>query len=104
MSVSESKTATDAAVGPEDLDIEELRQLLPLLRCPDQGGALRLAQPHELEKVNQTIANGEQRDAADQTVTVPVQQLLINESGMRAYPVRFMIPSIVIDESLVIQQ
>ena len=77
-------------------------KLLGMLQCPAEGGPLRSAEPDVIERVNQGIEKGEIRDPLDQRVEQPIDSGLVNESGTRLYPIRNGIPSLVVDESILL--
>ena len=77
-------------------------KLLEMLQCPAEGGPLRNAEPEVVGKINQSIEQGEIRDPLDQRVEQPIEGGLINESGTRLYPIRNGIPTLVVDESILL--
>lgn len=77
-------------------------KLLEMLQCPAEGGLLRNAEPDVIERINQSIEKGEIRDSLDQRVEQPIDSGLVNESGTRLYPIRNGIPSLVVDESILL--
>ncbi|MDG2222985.1 MAG: Trm112 family protein [Rubripirellula sp.] len=77
-------------------------KLLEMLQCPAEGGPLRNAEPDFVNKINQSIEKGEIRDPLDQRVEQLVDGGLVNESGTRLYPIRNGIPSLVVDESILL--
>ncbi|MGB0598979.1 MAG: Trm112 family protein [Rubripirellula sp.] len=77
-------------------------KLLEMLQCPAEGGPLRNAEPDVIERINLSIEKGEIRDPLDQRVEQPIDSGLVNESGTRLYPIRNGIPSLVVDESILL--
>ena len=75
--------------------------ILPILRCPAEKSRLRLIDDDELSRLNEAIAAGTARDGLNETVTEPMEGGLINESGSRVYPIRGSIPTLIVDDSIV---
>ena len=73
-------------------------KLLDLLRCPVDGSALKLADDALIAKLNESIAQGELRDASDQKVAEPLEQGLA--TAERLYPVRGSIPTLIAEQAI----
>jgi uncharacterized protein YbaR (Trm112 family) len=74
--------------------------LLAMLRCPQDGSMLAIADEELIDRLNAQIARGDLRDVLDQPVVEPLQSGLITESGQRLYPVRGGIPTLITDEAI----
>ncbi len=76
--------------------------ILPILRCPAEKSPLRLIDDEHLARLNAAIAAGTARDGLDQAVTQSIDGGLVNGSGSRVYPIRGSIPTLIVDEALVV--
>ncbi|WDQ16724.1 Trm112 family protein [Rhodopirellula sp. P2] len=74
--------------------------ILPILRCPADGGQLLLADEPLIQRVNQAIAEGTARDQLDERVTDPIEGGLVNSQADRLYPIRGGIPTLIVDEAI----
>ena len=75
-------------------------KLIEMLRCPIDGGHLRLAEESMVGRVNQAIGRGEVRGHQGHKVPEPIDGGLVNEQGNRLYPIRGDIPMLVADEAI----
>lgn len=74
--------------------------ILPMLRCPHDGGPLTIAPDELVAEINSKIANGTARDQLDQPVTMPIDGGLVNASVDRVYPIRESIPTLIVEEAI----
>lgn len=74
--------------------------LLNILVCPETKEAVRVADERTLEAVNASIAEGEVRNRAGDTVVQPLQEALIRKDGALLFPVRDGIPVMLMDEAI----
>ena len=74
--------------------------LLRMLRCPQEGCMLAIADDSLIQKLNEQIQRGELRDAQDQKIQEPIDAGLVTESGSRLYPIRGGIPTLIADEAI----
>jgi uncharacterized protein YbaR (Trm112 family) len=74
--------------------------ILPILRCPADGGPLVWAQPELVIRVNEAIKSGDARDQLDARVDTPIDAGLVNRSADRLYPVRDEIATIVAENAI----
>jgi uncharacterized protein YbaR (Trm112 family) len=76
-----------------------------LLRCPDDGGQLSIAENQLIEKLNWLINQDDQLvcDRQDQPVETPVDGGLVDESGRWLYPIRMGIPTLIADQAIRIE-
>lgn len=77
-------------------------KLIEMLRCPVEGGTLKMADTSLIAKVNQGIEHGEIRDPVGQRIEAPIEGGLVNEAGTRLYPIRNSIPTLVADEAILL--
>lgn len=75
-------------------------ELLPIICCPQSRQPLSLLDGDGLVRLNRRIAQGEIRNAAGETVTLPLEKALVREDGRIAYPVRDSIPLLVVEEGI----
>lgn len=74
-------------------------ELLKILVCPETKQPVRLLEPAELQRVNESIRKGQLRNRGGQLVDVPLDGALVREDGRVAYPIRTDIPVILVEES-----
>ncbi|TVR65335.1 MAG: hypothetical protein EA422_04425 [Gemmatimonadales bacterium] len=74
--------------------------LLNILVCPETKEAVRLADEQTLKAVNASIAEGEVRNRAGETIVQPLQEALIREDGSLLFPIRDGIPVMLMDEAI----
>ncbi|MEO9592899.1 Trm112 family protein [Rhodopirellula bahusiensis] len=74
--------------------------ILPILRCPADGGQLTLADDPLIQRVNKAITEGTARDQLDERVTDPIEGGLVNSQVDRLYPIRGGIPTLIVDEAI----
>ncbi len=74
--------------------------ILPILRCPSDGGPLAWAQPELVNCVNESINSGDARDQLDTRVDAPIDAGLVNQSADRLYPVRDQIATLVAENAI----
>jgi len=74
--------------------------ILPILRCPMGGGALVLAEPDLVERVNEAISQGKARDQLGTRVEFPIDAGLVNSALDRLYPVRDEITTMIAESAI----
>ena len=71
-----------------------------MLRCPESGQRLALAEPALVDRLNTAIAGGQVSNRAGRLVTEIVDGALRREDGLWLYPVRGDVPILLIDEAI----
>ena len=79
-------------------------QLLELIVCPDNKQALSLADGETIEKTNRSIESSTLHFVSGAPVTEPIDQLLIRADGQIGYGVYDGIPSLLIEEGILISK
>ena len=74
--------------------------VLGLLRCPQDGSPLRLAEKSTVERLNAEAAAGRLVNQAGDHVEQPIDGALVRESGDLAYPIFEGIPVLLADEAI----
>lgn len=77
-------------------------KLIELLQCPLDRVELQLADEQLIAQLNDAISQGKLRDASGQPVEAPLDEGLITVDGKRVYPVRGSIPTLIVDQSIVL--
>lgn len=75
-------------------------QLVALLRCPQDGTRLALANHELLARVNRSIAAGSLANRAGERVQRPLEAGLLREAGDLLYPIVDHIPVMLPDEAI----
>ncbi len=75
-------------------------ELLEILACPENKTPVRLAEPAELDGLNERIRTGGVTNRGGEAVAEEVAEGLIREDGKFLYPVRDDIPIMLIDEAI----
>ena len=75
-------------------------RLLKILVCPETKQALTLAPIDVLAALNAQIASCSVTNRRGQSLTEPLEALLIREDRQVGYPVRGSIPELLIDEAI----
>jgi uncharacterized protein YbaR (Trm112 family) len=73
---------------------------IELLACPQVHTPVRVADAVLIERVNQSIARGELKNAAGQAVTKPLDGGLLRADGHVLYPIVDEIPILLPDEAI----
>jgi uncharacterized protein YbaR (Trm112 family) len=79
-------------------------KLLSILACPENRTPLHRAGAKLVEQINQAIGQGSLKNKAGQIVAQPVDDLLVREDGVLAYPVLDDVPVLLIDEAIPLNQ
>lgn len=74
--------------------------ILQILRCPADGGALVLANRQMIDQVNEAIRAGIARDQLEARVDEPIDAGMVNTTGDRMYPIRNSITTLIADEAI----
>lgn len=74
--------------------------LLDILCCPETKQAMTLLDAVSLEVLNRKIANGELQNTGGNLVKEPLHGGLIRSDKKVAYPIREMIPIMLIEEGI----
>jgi len=80
------------------------QQFLDMLRCPDQGTRLTLADAALVEQLNAAITAGKLKNRSDQPVKRHFNGALLREDNAVAYPIVDEIPILLIDEGIDLAQ
>jgi uncharacterized protein YbaR (Trm112 family) len=79
-------------------------KLVAVLRCPKTGQRLEVAENTLVQRVNAAIQKGQLRDHQEQRIGEAIGGGLVTSDGMRLYPIRNQIPTMIVDESIPLQQ
>ncbi|MCY4612529.1 MAG: hypothetical protein OXB94_02775 [Nitrospira sp.] len=74
--------------------------LLEILCCPETKQALTLLDAAALDLLNRNIANGEVQNTGGNLVKEPLDGGLLRSDKQVAYPIREMIPIMLIEEGI----
>ena len=74
--------------------------LLEILCCPETKQTMMLLDPTSLDILNRKIANGELQNKGGNLVKEPLDGGLIRSDKAVAYPIREMIPIMLIEEGI----
>ena len=74
--------------------------LLEILCCPETKQAMTLLDAASLDILNRKIANGELQNKAGNPVKEPLDGALIRSDKKVTYPIREMIPIMLIEEGI----
>ncbi len=74
--------------------------LLEILCCPETKQAVTILDAASLDVLNRRIVNGEVRNTGGNPVKEPLDGGLIRHDGKVAYPVREMIPIMLVEEGI----
>ena len=74
--------------------------LLEILCCPETKQAVTLLDAASLRVLNQKIANGEVQNTGGNPVTEPLDGGLIRRDEKVTYPIREMIPIMLVEEGI----
>ena len=76
------------------------QELLEILACPEDKTPVRMAEPDELERLNEGIRAGSVKNRGGEAITEPLDAGLVREDGKILYPIREDIPIMLIDEAI----
>ena len=76
------------------------KDLLSILACPDTHQPLALASADQVQRVNERIAAGEQKNVSGVEVSEAIEGGLLREDGRILYPIRQGIPVLLREEGL----
>jgi uncharacterized protein YbaR (Trm112 family) len=79
-----------------------LVERLKLLRCPENGSKLSLADPDLIRRLNQEISAGRLQNRAGLVVERPLDGGLVRDGGDVLYPIIDEIPVLLKDEAIAI--
>ncbi len=74
--------------------------LLKILRCPETGEQLRLADADLISRINRAVAAQSLRNVAGSVIEVELTSALVREDEQIAYPIIEGIPRLLIDEGI----
>jgi len=74
--------------------------LLEILCCPETKQAMTLLDPASLDILNRKVANGELQNKGGNPVKEPLDGGLIRNDKKIAYPIREMIPIMLVEEGI----
>ena len=75
-------------------------ELLSILKCPETGSPLQLAEDQLVSKVNSAIDEERARDRLEQKVLEQVEGGLTTDEQTWMYPIRDGIPTLVLEEAI----
>ena len=76
------------------------KELLKILACPETHQNLAVADRDLVDSINERIAGGKQLNVAGETVEDEMDEALVREDGLVAYPIRDGIPVLLVGEGL----
>ena len=79
-------------------------KLVAVLRCPETGQQLEIATETLIQRVNTAIRSGQLRDHQEQRIVREIGDGLVTGDGSRLYPIRDQIPTMIVGESIPLQQ
>lgn len=75
-------------------------ELIDILRCPESGQTLCLAEASQIDALNVKIRGGELRSRDGRTLEAELDAGLIREDGKVLYPILDDIPILLMEESV----
>ena len=75
-------------------------ELLDILACPQTRQPLRMANPAELQALNERLKGGEVKNVGGDSVAGVVEGGLVREDGQILYPIRDGIPVLLVHEGI----
>jgi uncharacterized protein len=76
-------------------------ELLNVLRCPETGGVLRIADPAELQRINAEIVRASIKNRGGELINESLEECLVCDSAGLCYPVREGLPMMLAGEAFV---
>ena len=76
---------------------------LSILRCPENGSRLKLAETELISRLNLLAASGKLENRAGRTIEKPLDGGLLREDGTVLYPIVDEIPVLLKDEAILIE-
>jgi uncharacterized protein len=75
-------------------------ELLKILCCPETHQPLAMAEPAQVERLNQQIAAGQLKNRSGQQIQQALDAGLVRADGKFIYPIRQAIPVMLIGEAI----
>jgi uncharacterized protein YbaR (Trm112 family) len=79
-------------------------ELVEILACPETKQPVSLAEPAEIERLNQLVSQGKLVNRAGEKVEKPLDGGLVREDGKILYPIIEDIPVMLIEEGIPLKE
>lgn len=79
-------------------------ELVEILACPETKQPVSLAEPSEIERLNQLVSQGKLVNRAGEKVEKPLDGGLVREDGRILYPIIEDIPVMLIEEGIPLKE
>jgi uncharacterized protein YbaR (Trm112 family) len=75
-------------------------EILKMLRCPETGQPVKLAEADTLKGLNEKIRAGQAQNRTGTILEAPLEAGLVREDGRLLFPVRENIPVMLVEEAI----
>lgn len=76
---------------------------LNVLQCPITGESVHIAETDLVDRLNDHIKRGSLENRTGDAIGEPIDSALVNETKKWAFPIRNRIPSLLVDDAILIE-